>query len=158
MSRAFVKEDESGGEDTHRAIPKEPFPATAASLAQWNEELSELENIFTALTGKQSPEEQLELRRVTKELAFLRARIGLAVVSERDLQDQVGFGAHVTLEDEDGERFQFILVGSEEIDPASGRISCLSPLGQALMGRKIGDTVTWLKRGRPHPMTVITIE
>jgi transcription elongation factor GreA len=40
-----------------------------------------------------------------------------------------------------GERFTYTIVGPVEVDPAQGRISHLSPVGAALMGRAPGDTV-----------------
>ncbi len=40
-----------------------------------------------------------------------------------------------------GERFTYTIVGPIEVDPAQGRISHLSPVGAALMGRSPGDTV-----------------
>jgi len=56
---------------------------------------------------------------------------------------EVRIGSTVTVS-EDGydENERFMLVGAAEADPAKGRISNESPLGQALMGKRIGDVVT----------------
>ena len=66
----------------------------------------------------------------------------LAVVRPEDVStEQVGFGALVTVNDEDGEPWELQLVGPLEADPIEDRISYESPLGAALMGRKVGETV-----------------
>jgi len=40
-----------------------------------------------------------------------------------------------------GKHRQFTIVGSEEADPASGKISNESPLGKAFLGKKVGDVL-----------------
>jgi len=47
----------------------------------------------------------------------------------------------VTVEEDDGTTSVFAIVGSTEADPASGRISNVSPVGRALMGQSTGDLV-----------------
>lgn len=59
--------------------------------------------------------------------------------------DHVGIGSHVTLTELDsgeGAPEHYHVVGSAEADPAAGRISNESPLGQVLMGAKVDDIVT----------------
>jgi transcription elongation factor GreA len=55
--------------------------------------------------------------------------------------DRVVFGATVTLLDEDQKSIRYQLVGQMEADAKTGRISYNSPLGRALISRKIGDEV-----------------
>ncbi|MDH7637596.1 transcription elongation factor GreA [Sphingomonas oryzagri] len=55
--------------------------------------------------------------------------------------DKVVFGATVTLLDEDDKPVKYQIVGQIEADAKKGRISYNSPLGRALIGRKIGDDV-----------------
>jgi transcription elongation factor GreA len=56
--------------------------------------------------------------------------------------DQVRFGCTVRLEDvETSEEVQYTIVGEDEADAAQGRISITSPVGQALMGKEVDDTV-----------------
>lgn len=50
----------------------------------------------------------------------------------------VHIGATVTIKSEGGEK-QYTIVGSNEVNPQKGFISNESPLGQALIGRKVGD-------------------
>jgi transcription elongation factor GreB len=56
--------------------------------------------------------------------------------------DQVRFGATVVVQDEDGAEKKYTLVGSDESDPARGALSFQSPIGRALMKKKVGDVVT----------------
>jgi transcription elongation factor GreB len=51
----------------------------------------------------------------------------------------VGFGCWVTYEDEDGNEFCYRLVGPDEFDINKGMISIDSPVGQALLGKKVDD-------------------
>jgi transcription elongation factor GreA len=56
-------------------------------------------------------------------------------------QSRVAFGAKVKVMDvESEEEYMFHLVGSEEADAKSGKISVTSPVGRALIGKEIGDT------------------
>ncbi|WP_454883927.1 transcription elongation factor GreA [Sphingomonas oryzagri] len=64
------------------------------------------------------------------------------VIDPKDLSgDKVVFGATVTLLDEDEKPVKYQIVGQIEADAKQGRISYNSPLGRALIGRRIGDDV-----------------
>jgi transcription elongation factor GreB len=54
----------------------------------------------------------------------------------------VSFGCWVTYEDEDGNERCYQIVGPDEFDVSIGRISVDSPVGQALLQKKIDDEVT----------------
>jgi transcription elongation factor GreA len=55
--------------------------------------------------------------------------------------DRVVFGATITLLDEDDKPVRYQIVGQIEADAKKGRISYNSPLGRALIGRRVGDDV-----------------
>lgn len=55
--------------------------------------------------------------------------------------DKIIFGATVTLLDDDDKPVRYQIVGPYEADAKVGRISYASPLGRALIGRKVGDEV-----------------
>jgi transcription elongation factor GreA len=69
-----------------------------------------------------------------RRIAILRSRLENAVVVERAAEGVVGVGSVVEVEDEDGSRFEV------EISSISG-VSTDSPLGGALLGARVGDTV-----------------
>lgn len=57
--------------------------------------------------------------------------------------ESVRFGLTVDLEDTDtGEKVTYTILGEEETDVATGRISVASPVARALLGRGVGDSVT----------------
>ena len=55
--------------------------------------------------------------------------------------DKIVFGATVTMLDEDDKPVRYQIVGQTEADAKRGRISYNSPLGKALIGKKVGEDV-----------------
>lgn len=76
-------------------------------------------------------------------VAELEDRLGRATVIDPATLtgDKVMFGATVHLLDEDDAPVTYQIVGAEESDVKSGKISYTSPLARALIGRKVGDEV-----------------
>ena len=72
----------------------------------------------------------------------LESKLGAAEVIEppRD-GDRITFGSTVRLRGADGKELRYQIVGSDEIDPAAGRVSILSPLARTLIGKEVGDEV-----------------
>jgi len=83
------------------------------------------------------------LREIDRRIRFLTKRLDSAVVvkSDEPKRDVVFFGATVEVEDEDGGRKRYQIVGPDEVAPSEGRISFQSPLGKALLKRRVGDVV-----------------
>ena len=76
-------------------------------------------------------------------IAELETKVGAAeVIDPPTSGDRVTFGSTVLLEDEGGKEVRYQIVGSDEVEPARGRISVLAPLARGLIGKKVGDTVT----------------
>jgi transcription elongation factor GreA len=72
----------------------------------------------------------------------LEGKVGHAeVIDPPQGGDRVTFGSTIHLEDESGKAVRYWIVGSDEADPARGRISILSPLARTLIGKRVGDTV-----------------
>ena len=86
-----------------------------------------------------------------EDIGFLRARIDELkdVLGHHELikspakgkHGVVGVGAKVKI-DVDGQKDEFVIVGTLEANPALGKISNESPVGKALLGCKVGDEVT----------------
>ena len=101
------------------------------------------------------------LREIDRRIRFLTKRMDeLEVVDlgPRAKSDRVYFGAWVELEDEDGERVRYQLVGPDEFDAAKGRISIESPVGRALMGKRLGDDVDVRRPKGDARFTIVAIE
>lgn len=77
------------------------------------------------------------------ELEHIIANVEIIKSSKGD--SKVRLGSKVTLQGEDkggrGKKREFQVVGSVEADPLEGKISDESPIGQALMGKKVGEAV-----------------
>lgn len=76
---------------------------------------------------------------------YIESRLGLFQVVDLDAieSEKAIFGATVKVEDvESGEEKEFTLLGPDEANPDKGSISYLSPVGQALLGREVGDEIT----------------
>jgi len=92
----------------------------------------------------------------------LRAMIENAVVVDESKinTDAVNFGTRVTivdLDDEDQEEEEYTIVGTSESDPANGKLSNESPVGAALIGAHVGDTVSAITPGGVRRLRVINI-
>ena len=83
------------------------------------------------------------LREIDRRLGYLNDKLSRAeVVDVPTLKsDKVIFGATVEIEDEDGKTFKYQIVGEDEIDAEKGKMSWKSPVGRALLGKKIDDEV-----------------
>lgn len=92
--------------------------------------------------------ENAELEAARNEQAFVEGRIltienmlrNAAIIKEEGPRETVGLGSRVTVVEGNLSPETYYIVGSAEADPIKGLISNESPLGQALMGRKIGET------------------
>jgi transcription elongation factor GreA len=73
-------------------------------------------------------------------IAALRRYLLRAELIAHDGAGTIGLGSQVTVRD-DGEEATYTIVGPLEAAPAKGRISHVSPLGQALLGHVVGDEV-----------------
>jgi transcription elongation GreA/GreB family factor len=82
-----------------------------------------------------------------RDIRYLEARLrtALPVDPARQPQDEVAFGARVTLTDAAGDTHVFEITGEDEADAAQGRIAPQSPLARALLGAALGDTVQWTR-------------
>ena len=62
------------------------------------------------------------------------------IIEKKKATDVVVAGSTVVIDD-DGEKLEYTIVGSDESDPLSGRISIDSPIGASLIGHKKGDKI-----------------
>lgn len=93
--------------------------------------------------------ENAEYTEAKNEQAFVEGRIAelevilknATVIDESTKRDSVSIGSTFSVETEHGEKMTYNIVGSNEVDPGNGKISNVSPLGQAFLGHKVGDTV-----------------
>jgi transcription elongation factor GreA len=133
-----------------------PVYVSADGLKKLEEELEHLrtarrkeiaERIHAAMEfGDYS--ENSELEDAKNEQAFVEGRImtleqmikNAVVIDQNGHHDKVELGSHIVVE-VDGERENYMVVGSAEANPAEGRISNESPVGRALLGHRAGEMI-----------------
>jgi transcription elongation factor GreB len=142
VSRAFVKEDDDR--------PERPLPRIADSEHPNYVTPDGLAQLRAALARARAENDE-------REAEYLHARVESARVIEPPprARKRVAFGAHVVLRQADGSVLSLHLVGDDEADPASGKVSWTSPYAQALDGHRAGDRVAV---HRPAGATVVVIE
>ena len=163
MNKAFVRESE--GEDDEELEPSLKLPAgtrnyiTPAGHARLKSELEHLVKrerphvvevvAWAASNGDRSENGDYiygkrRLREIDRRIRFLTKRPEIAEIDaplRQGRNDQVFFGACVTVADVDGNENTYTIVGVDEADVARGRISWISPLARALIKSREGDSV-----------------
>lgn len=143
-------------------MPERPIFLTQEGMRKIEEELKYLRTIrrqevahrlHEAMEGGDI-QENAEYEDARNERAFVEGRILTleAILGRAELiqegsgpTDHVGVGSRVTLVEQNGDEGEpehYLVVGSAEADPVSGRISNESPLGRVLMGAQVDDIVT----------------
>jgi transcription elongation factor GreA len=133
---------------------------TASGLQRLEEELRQLKSVERPAIIRAIAEarthgdlsENAEYHAARERQSFIEGRIseledivsGAEVIDPSSLSgDQVKFGAHVRLIDEETEKeSSYQIVGMHEADIKQGRLSVSSPLAKALIGKKVGDAVS----------------
>jgi transcription elongation factor GreA len=137
---------------------EQPIYVTREGLKKLEEELEYLRTVKRAevaqrlhdAMGEGDIDENAEYDDAKNEQSFVEGRIltleamiknAVIIQQEGKHRDQVMLGSTVTIVENGGEPETYHLVGSAEADPRKGRISNESPLGKALLGKRVGDTV-----------------
>jgi transcription elongation factor GreB len=102
-----------------------------------------------------------QLREVDRRMRFLSKRLDHVQVvrpTDQTRRDRVFFGATVTVADDDGQTSTYRIVGEDETDGAAGDISWKSPVGRALLGKTLDDSVVVRWHAGTRKLTVAEIE
>ncbi|MDR2616338.1 MAG: transcription elongation factor GreA [Endomicrobium sp.] len=68
--------------------------------------------------------------------------VSAKIIEEQNIDpDKIFIGVTITIQDEDGDNYEYTVVDLEEADPSASKISVQSPLVQGLLGHKVGETV-----------------
>ncbi|HVW84873.1 MAG TPA: transcription elongation factor GreA [Bryobacteraceae bacterium] len=112
--------------------------------------------------------ENAEYHAAKERQGFVNARLGqlkkrAAELSMIDLtkipHDRVGLGSRVVVLDvKKSEEITYHLVTSEEADAPSGKISTASPIGKALIGKEVGDTVKLQAPGGSKELEILELQ
>jgi transcription elongation GreA/GreB family factor len=154
MSRAFVKEGEGAEGEPLAELQISPHRnlVTAAGLAQIH---GNVERLRSELSAAREGGDRDALQRVQRDLRYWSARQSTAeLVLPPAPGGKARFGSVVRLEGAGGMALTYRIVGEDEADPAAEKISYVSPIGRALIGRTAGDKV----RLRAGVAEVVAIE
>lgn len=159
-----MKEDDlehAGTDLPERPISPHPNYVTPHGFKQLQQQANELEQERLPLvTRKEDPVAQQRLAMIDRDLRYVQARIESAIVVDSSAQPvgTVLFGANVEVEDEHGDSHSFMIVGEDEADISSNRVSWVSPLAKALIGQKVGDSVVWHRPVGDLELEIIAID
>lgn len=109
--------------------------------------------------GLQTLRAELKSAKPGSRRSELERRIGTAVIAAPPGdREEVRFGARVTMRDRNDQLRQVQIVGVDEADPAARLIAFVAPLARALLGRRVGDSVTVRTPGRHEELEIVAIE
>jgi transcription elongation factor GreB len=177
LSKAFTKEQDDPQQDEFE--PEAELAqglknyVTPAGYARMKAELKQLLDVerpqvvgivhWAASNGDRSENGDYiygkkRLREIDRRIRFLIKRMEIAEVvdsrgQEQD-QDRVFFGATVSVRDSAGAKRSVSIVGMDEVDPARGRVSWVSPIAKALLKARVGDIVTLRSPSRVEELEV----
>ena len=177
MSKAFTRESEAPDEEIE-VEPKQPQGVknyiTPQGHARMKSELKALVETerpelvktvaWAASNGDRSENADYiygkrRLREIERRIRYLMKRLEIAeVVDPRDQdQDRVFFGATVRYADAGGVERTVSIVGTDEVDPARGRVSWVSPVAKALLKARAGDAVTVSTPSGPEALEILDV-
>jgi transcription elongation factor GreB len=177
VSKAFVRDDSEAPEEELEAPPAPAggknylSPAGFARLKGELRQLVEVERpevvktvAWAASNGDRSENGDYiygkrRLREIDRRVRFLIKRLENAEVvhsSGRDT-DQIFFGASVRLRTAAGEK-KITILGLDEVDPAQGVVSWVSPIAKALLKARAGDRVTLRTPGGEETLEILEVE
>ena len=146
MSKAFTDEETPVPDGAEALPPRErDLPITPAGLARLRAELAELSAAGPSEVGAH------------------RARVLAQVLKSVYVQEpavvdgRVGFGTSVTVEEADGRRSGYKIVGPDEAEPARRQISVASPVARALLGKRAGDSVVLRRPRGDIEVTIVSV-
>ncbi len=138
---------------------RQPVYLTAEGMENLRHELDHLVNVKRPALAERLHKaiqqgdlsENADYIAAKEEQGFLEGRIqqieamlrNAVIIQEDGPRDKVALGGRVTVIEEGAEEVEnFRIVGPAEADPTNDRLSNESPLGRALLGHRVGDTVT----------------
>jgi transcription elongation factor GreB len=177
MSKAFVREDADSPEEPESAEARAPGGKnymTPAGFARLKSELKQLVEVerpevvkvvaWAASLGDRSENADYlygkkRLREIDRRVRFLIKRLEAAEVvhsAGRDTE-QIFFGARVRVKGAGGER-TVTIVGIDEVEPAKGHMSWISPIARALIKARAGDVVALRTPGGMETLEILEVD
>jgi transcription elongation factor GreA len=150
----------------------EPIPITSAGLVAVTTELAELVERRPSMVDRVASarsdgdlKENFAYHDARRDLGMADGRVqtieailrNAVVIEETAGNGSIRIGSRAVVADEFGET-SYEVVGPAEVDIARGLISLISPMGAALMGRSVGDTITFSTPGGERRAKVVRVD
>ena len=150
MSVAFRRESDEEHLEPKFELPLPPGAnlVTPRGLAMISAKVTELDVALAAASD--DPARDV----IKRDLRYWRARESTAKIAPEPNGDTVAFGTRVTFT-LNGATRTIAIVGSDEADPASNRITFTAPLARAMMGLSVGDYADF--NGKPDTVQIVEI-
>jgi transcription elongation factor GreA len=152
----------------------EPMYLTPEGAKKLNEELADLKGPQRKALAKRLRDaiqmgdlsENADYHKAKEDQAFLEGRIqeleyvlsNAEVVENKGKRNEVRVGLKITVKEEGFDPEVYYMVGAKEADSRNNKISNESPIGKALMGHKVGDTVVAETPGGKLKFKILKIE
>jgi transcription elongation factor GreB len=166
VSKAFTREtDEASGDEiaplrirTPPGVKRYITRQGAERLRRQATELIEQKRALLNGGSAGNADTTAQVRRIDVAIQRIQQVLDSIIVAEPPADyGRVGFGASVRIRDHHGEEEAYQIVGPDEAEPDQGRISSISPLAQALMNRRTGDTVRFSSPAGEQELTVLAV-
>jgi transcription elongation factor GreB len=163
VSKAFTSEETPDAAPMVRPAPRlapgEVRYVTPEGHASLRAEAARLAAERVEAAALPETERASRLADVDARAAVVEATLATLTVLGPDAAPEggIGFGCWVTVEDEDGSRKTWRIVGPDEADPRRGLISVDSPVARALLGRKEGENVEVHRPGGTKDLAIISV-
>ncbi len=152
MSVAFRRDCDEEHLEPRFELPIPPGPnlVTPRGYALIAARVAELETSLSSNAGED------ERKALLRDARYWRSRLTSAQVAPAPSGDTVAIGTRVTIT-RDGQTRTFEIVGHDESDPASDRISFTSPLARALLGAEVGQICDFPNSDQPITVNAIAV-
>jgi transcription elongation factor GreB len=163
MSKAFTSEETPDLEPVVRPPPRlapgEVRYVTPEGRAALRAELGRLAAEREAAAALPETERRARAADLDRRVAVVEGTLAaLTVLAPEAAPDgKVAFATWVTVEDEEGRRTTWRIVGPDESAPRRGLLGVDSPVARALLGREAGDTVEVVRPGGAGELTVVEV-
>ena len=154
-------------------MPERAVYLTREGFKKFEEELEQLRTVKRPRVAeriRQAKEftdtvDNAEYDEAKSEQAFVEGRIqeleralaNAQIIGDGPHSDVVELGSHVTVKDGDGVEEKYTIVGSVEADPRHGLISNESPVGRALLGKRVGEQASVVAPGGSFELTIVEV-
>ena len=162
MSLAFFNEDQFAALNAdviERKLSEHVNYVTPLGLSQLKQLVEAQTAALKQLKSQEDTFNKSKIAELERDCQYYQYRLDSAILVEKtDVPPEtVVFGTKVTVEDESGQPHLFEIVGEDEADMKQSKVSYVSPIAKALIGQKVGETVTWSRPAGNQTLEIIKI-